>query len=385
MAKLATSRKTALRWSLFLVIIAIAILILWAPVSVRLRSMSVLTRFNNPEAHGFSAMFARHRFSEETGSAPIAQGQVKYRLYLPADVKRPPAILLLDGIQHLGIEDPRLINFARALAGAGVEVMTPELQDLADYHVTPQTIDVIGQSAAMFSSRVGGGKVGVIGTSFGGGLALLAAARPEYAPKMGFVLAVGAHDDMTRVAHFFVSNMVETPDHTQVRLQAHEYGVLVLAYAHLEDFFSSKDQPAARIALREWLWEQPDALKVADELTPKGKKELDLLLHDRGLLQEAFMKEIDLHKPEMDAVSPHGKLGNLTVPVFLLHGTGDSVIPASETLWLAKDIPPQQLKALLISPALIHVNFGERVPLSQKWALVDFLAQVLDATDRLRH
>jgi pimeloyl-ACP methyl ester carboxylesterase len=87
----------------------------------------------------------------------------------------------------------------------------------------------------------------------------------------------------------------------------------------------------------------------------------------------------------MDAVSPHGRLGNLTVPVFLLHGTGDSVIPASETLWLAKDIPPQQLKALLISPALIHVNFGEHVPLSQKWALVDFLAQVLDAADRLRH
>jgi len=59
------------------------------------------------------------------------------------------------------------------------------------------------------------------------------------------------------------------------------------------------------------------------------------------------------------------------------------VIPASETLWLAKDVPASELKASLISPALIHVSMEETVPFSQKWALVDFLAQVLDATNKL--
>ena len=41
---------------------------------------------------------------------------------------------------------------ARAMAGAGVLVMTPELQDLADYRVTPRTIDVIGDSAVVLST-----------------------------------------------------------------------------------------------------------------------------------------------------------------------------------------------------------------------------------------
>jgi len=83
----------------------------------------------------------------------------------------------------------------------------------------------------------------------------------------------------------------------------------------------------------------------------------------------------------MDAVSPHGHLGALNVPVFLLHGTGDSVIPSSETLWLKQDVPKPELKAALISPALVHVSMEDTVTISQKWELIHFLAQVLEMTD----
>jgi hypothetical protein len=59
------------------------------------------------------------------------------------------------------------------------------------------------------------------------------------------------------------------------------------------------------------------------------------------------------------------------------------VIPASETEWLARDIPRQDLKIALISPALVHVNVEETITFAQKWDLVDFLAKVLDAADGL--
>ena len=98
---------------------------------------------------------------------------------------------------------------------------------------------------------------------------------------------------------------IETP------LQAHEYGALVLAYSHLEDFFSPQDVPIAREALRQWLWEQPEALKTAAALSPEGKNELDLLLHHRDQLREPLLREITLHKDEMAAVSPHGHLAQL--------------------------------------------------------------------------
>ncbi len=85
----------------------------------------------------------------------------------------------------------------------------------------------------------------------------------------------------------------------------------------------------------------------------------------------------------MDAVSPHGKLAKLTVPVYLLHGSGDTLIPSSETLWLSRDVPVQELRAVLISPALIHVDMDKKVPRGQQWELVSFMAGILDAADEL--
>ena len=77
------------------------------------------------------------------------------------------------------------------------------------------------------------------------------------------------------------------------------------------------------------------------------------------------------------------KLGQLTVPVYLLHGSGDTLIPSSETLWLAQDIPAEEIKAVLISPALIHVDMDKTVSRSEQWAIISFMAQVLNAADQL--
>jgi hypothetical protein len=356
--------------------------VLLHPVGPHLRAMSLLLRFSDSHARGLSARFANYPFKEEDGYVLTPHGTVRYRTYTPQDIQNPAGVVLLHGVHHLGIEDPRMWALARALAGAGVLVMTPELQDLADYRVTARTIDVIGDSAVALSTRMRR-RVGVLGLSFAGGLALLAANRKEFGDSIGFVVAIGAHDDMGRVARFFAANVIAKPDGVEMPFQAHEYGALVLAYSHLEDFFSVADVPIARESLRQWLWEQPDAMRTAAALSPAGKKELDLLLHHREQMREPLLREITLHKDEMDAVSPHGHLAQVHTEVFLLHGAGDTIIPSSETLWLAKDVPAAELKASLVSPALVHVDMGDKVTWQQQWQLVDFLAQVLDAAGKL--
>jgi len=361
---------------LFLLFFVLAGVTLRDTADAHLRAAAVLTRLNDPNAHGFVASFAGHPYTEEDGSALIASGRLKFRLYIPAGGARNGGIVLLHGIHHLGMEDPRLVNLARALAGSGVEVMTPELQDLADYRITPRTVDTIGASAVILSTKMQR-PVGVIGLSFAGGLSLMAAARPEYEDKIGFVLAVGAHDEMSRVANFYATNQEPNPNGQEQHLQAHDYGVLILAYEHTEDFFSVHDAPVAREVLRQWIWEEPQAMKTADALSPEGKKTLDLLLHHHERLQQDFVEEIARHQTEMDAVSPHGKLSDVTAHVYLLHGAADNIIPPAETLWLERDVPKQDLKGVLISKALTHVDAGKGEALTERWALVDFFAHVL--------
>ncbi len=383
---MAAQRRRWLFWLvLALVLFAAAALILRFAAGDQLRAMSLLLRFSDPKANGFATSFARQPIKEEPGSAQTPEGPLRFRLYIPQGPNNPPAMLLLHGVHHLGMEEPRLVSFARALAGTGVEVMTPELQDLADYRITPKTINVIGDAAVVLSNETKE-RVGVMGLSFAGGLALMTAAKPEYAKHIAFVVAVGAHDDMSRVARFYADDTVEKPDGTSAYLQAHEYGVLVLAYSHLDQFFSTRDLPAAQNALRQWLWEEPNNAETTSlSLTPAGRAEFDELVHHEAPVEQQIMAEIKKYRSEMDAVSPHGHLSQLAVPVFLLHGSGDTVIPAAETEWLAKDVPLADLKAELISPALIHVSMEETVTRREKWDLVAFLAQVLHAADHLEH
>lgn len=81
----------------------------------------------------------------------------------------------------------------------------------------------------------------------------------------------------------------------------------------------------------------------------------------------------------------HGHVQTMTTPVYLLHGEGDNVVPSAETLWLASELPKTPLKAMLISPAVSHVDLdGAKPGVLDKWRLVHFFARVLRAAERNR-
>ena len=62
---------------------------------------------------------------------------------------------------------------------------------------------------------------------------------------------------------------------------------------------------------------------------------------------------------------------------------GDTVIPSTEALWLAQDVPPERLKGALVSPAIEHVELKSPTALD-KWALVHFMGQVIGEADATR-
>ena len=68
---------------------------------------------------------------------------------------------------------------------------------------------------------------------------------------------------------------------------------------------------------------------------------------------------------------------------YLLHGAADNIIPPAETLWVERDVPKQDLKGVLISKVLTHVDAENGEPFREKWALVDFFARVLRNAEQL--
>src|SRR3954468_10424956 len=127
-----------------------------------LRAASVLARFSDPHDAGKLASFERHPIDEKPFCFGGETEQLCGRIYSPHDIANAPGIVLLHGVHPLGIEEPRLVSFARALSASGVTVFAPPVKELADFRISPASIPTIGLAAKALHHQVGRGPVGVI-------------------------------------------------------------------------------------------------------------------------------------------------------------------------------------------------------------------------------
>jgi pimeloyl-ACP methyl ester carboxylesterase len=344
-----------------------------------LRSYALLTHLVDPQASGLLLRFESNSVSVEDVTIDTENGSVPGRFYLPVGISKPHGIVVLPGIHHLGIYDPRFVNFCHALAASGFAVLTPVLASLADYHVDAASLPTIGASPAWLERRLGTGPVTVIALSFSGGLALLAACDPQVAPHMRALVLFGGYENLERVSRFLATGQEEFPDGRVIPAPAHDYGASVFVYAHLPQFFDAQDISAAHEALKYWLWEEPENAQAwVDKLSPPARKFLDALISRRiDLVRPQLLAAIHADAAELASLSPDGKLRNLRVPVFILHGATDTVIPPAESRWLEKELPRRDVRAVLITPAFTHVDLQHKATWIDQLRLVDFIAAVL--------
>lgn len=258
-------------------------------------------------------------------------------LYVPRDTPSAQGLVLAHGIHEGGILEPRLIAFARAVASSGIAVLTPELSDLAHYRITHAGAEVIAEAARALATQVKAPQVGVFGVSFGGGLALRAACEPALRAAIGRVITLGGHHDAAVVARFFLGEPARGPDGRAAQLKPHGYGTTVL----FQSLFGE---------------------------THKGP----LLDAEKARLQRALAQKA----AELAAASPAQCPGPPRVPLFMVHGPGDRIIPYTETLWNERQFAPDTRVTVLISPAIVHAEY-KSPSLYERWQLVNFMAAAL--------
>ena len=373
-------RKT--RLSVFVVVIVL-LAVAVAYFRYDFRAYSVLLHFANPNADGPLLRLETYAVTTEEVTIPTADGPLRARLYMPTGIANPNGMVAVHGIHHLGMDEPRLMSFAKALAGSGLAVLTPQIDSLADYHVDKDSISEIGESTVWLAQRLGNHTVTVTGISFAGGLSLMAAIDPHYAPHMKALVLMGAYDDLARTSRFLATGIQELPDGTKEPHPAHDYGAAVFVYAHLNQFFPAGDLAVAHDALRAWLWEHPeDAKPLIAKLSPASQGIMDALLARRiDEVRPAILNAIHTDEVELAKISPHGHMDGLRVPVYILHGSADNIIPPAESLWLAKDIPQADVRDLLITGAFSHVDPEKDASLKEELRLVKFVGDVLRAAN----
>jgi pimeloyl-ACP methyl ester carboxylesterase len=317
---------------------------------------------------------------EDDAVIEIPDAKVRARRYEPVGVANAPGIVLLHGVHPRGIDEPRLRAFARTVAASGVRVLTPELSEFLAYRIEASTTRKIRELAAAHASFIHRKSSGVIGISFAGGLSLMAAAEQNGTVPIGFVVGVGSHHDLLRLCQYYAGEPVFGPNGERPDGAPHPYGARVMIREHLDRFFTPSDLPLARRALDNYLRDKHElARRLAEGLSPSGRPTMATLLADGRSPELASLLEraAAAARPQLEAASPHGHLAGLRVPVYLVHGEADPIIPSIETRWLAREVPAAVLRDAVITPLLRHAEFPKPPSLGETWELVRFMKNIL--------
>jgi len=246
--------------------------------------------------------------------------------YASGSSARP--VLLVPGAAPAGRDDARVVSLATSLARADRDVVVPELS-LYDQVLDLDDVDRVVRVAQALC-RPGRGLV-VFGFSFGGFLALVAAADERIAECVDLVATFGAYADLVGV------------------VQAAATGASVVDGERYP--WRGADEDAARQVLRDAAVElvpapQREQLhRALDEGDPSdlptgSRAAYELVTAEDPRQVRALVRELPpLGRRVLDGLSPVAVADRIAAPVLAAHAVDDPAVPYAELLRLEGALP----------------------------------------------
>jgi dienelactone hydrolase len=322
-------------------------------------------------------------------TVPTRHGDVRARLYVP-EGHSPKTVIVVPGVHTGGVDEPRLTRLASRLAGAGMTVLSLPLPDLREFRIVGRSTDQIEDAVTWTTADAAlapRGTVSLVGVSFGGGLTMVAAGRPAVADRIEQVVSFGGHGDLPRVIRYLCTGRL--PDGTVQ--PAHDYGVVILLLAALPHLVPGEQVAPLDGAIRAFLHASIVDDVDSDAAAPLFAKARELsaplpepaaaIMRDVNARDTTRLGPLMLPLAEViagdQALSPERSPAP-RAPVFLMHGSADTVIPQSETVSLAAHL--RQTTALevttLLTPAVSHATPNSQVAFGDVWALLKMWVKI---------
>jgi acetyl esterase/lipase len=283
--------------------------------------------------------------SAEPGSEPdLAE------LWLPswASADRPAgAMLLVFGVNNLGRNHPVIERVADGLARTGVAVLVPDSRTLLEGRLEVGEIDGVVRAFQLLASRpeVDRQRVGIVGFSVGGSLALLAAGDPRISEQVRWVNAFGAFADASSYLAAVASHAYPGADGAPVAWTPTPLAREVFLRFLLDQVPNDGDQINLADAFVEPILAaerpSPDPTLRASLETGAGRSVHDLLTARSLPNATAAIGTLPAGaRAFIDAISPARHLEGIQAEVHLMHETEDHHVPFVESRDLAAALEP---------------------------------------------
>jgi pimeloyl-ACP methyl ester carboxylesterase len=286
------------------------------------------------------------------------------------------AWIAVGGVSRLGRLHPQMRRFSSALAATGAAVLVPEVPEWQNLDVTPRpALPTIRASLDLLERRaeLRGGKVGVVGFSFGAPQVAIAATEADVARRVAGIALFGSYCSLERIITFLLTGSHEW-EGTDYKSIPDAYGRWVLASRYLTEVPGEEDAADVAAALH----------ALASEASERGIPGWDAR-HDprirelrgrispgRRELFDLFATPSDIERPPRDEVlavarrlfetclrvepllEPGPRLATLRVSAHLIHGRGDRLIPYTETMRLGRQLPAAARRGVTVTGLFGH-------------------------------
>jgi dienelactone hydrolase len=327
--------------------------------------------------------------------APTRYGAIPIRVYDP-ESPAPPTVVVFPGVHGGGVDAPRLTRLCERMSSSGLRVICAPLPDLRRFVITGRSTDMIEDVTAWVSRDpiiAPSGRVTLVGVSFAGGLAIVAAGRDSLDDRLNAVVSIGGHGDLTRTLQFLTSGLL--PDGSS--RTPHDYPLAIVALTLAPRLVPADQVPALEHGIRRFLQASLDdgtgfahgiptieRLKAEVPSLPEPTRDLVRAIVERdvkvtGQVVAPYLQELGNDPGLSPALAPLP-----TAPVFLLHGADDNVIPSTETPLLAEDFARRGGTDVrwLLTPLVTHAHLTTHAPPGDLWQLVSFWRDVRRAVER---
>lgn len=271
-------------------------------------------------------------------------------------------LVLVPGLHPEGVRDPRFRSFAAACAGAGFQVVAPDVVEFRTFHIEAAVVDKLARLVLALPQHLAARSlhnVGLFGISYAGGPALVAAARPGVAARLSFVGAFGGYYDLVHAVEF---GLTGTHAGAGALPPPHQWARMILVAQDAAAFLPAAEAQEVTEDLRLRLdLDVAGAERREQQMAPAARAFVRAVLDGPGPQEAArFRAALPRYEPLSRQLSPSAIVPALDprLRVYLLHGRGDDVIPYVETAELARALDDGRHREVhaLISTAFRHVD-----------------------------
>jgi hypothetical protein len=308
---------------------------------------------------------------------------VPLRIFYP-NKSNQQSVIIFPGASPYAEKHPTMNKLAHALTQTGCTVFMPRIPPLKELEISEKNINWFAHcyEALLKHKDIESDNLFVVGISYGGGLLLKASLDNRFRnnpPKLFFVY--GTYFNIETAFHFLMTGEIFSDNKTH-KITPNPWGTVVLFYNYLlsieDSEINRKYTEILKLRIEDRFEESDDKI----ETLAKNDQEFirDILAGNMSeKVKESSHRIIEKNKDIFLSLSPVSWCKDIQEKVYVMHGANDSMVPFTESTFLADNLPNSELLiSYLYEHKEISTNKGVFFKIKELFRLFIFFAHLFD-------